>query len=39
MNETGDSNEAATADNGGGFDPREAATLLEQTRRQARRQF
>jgi hypothetical protein len=28
-----------TAGNGGTFDPREAAALLEQTRRQARRQF
>jgi hypothetical protein len=39
MNETRDSNETATADNGGGLDPREAATLLEQTKRQAQRQF
>src|SRR5215469_7030439 len=29
----------ATADNGGTFDPRQAATLLDQTTRQARRQF
>jgi hypothetical protein len=35
MNPTPDT----TAGNGGTFDPREAAALLEQTRRQARRQF
>jgi len=35
MNPTPD----ATAGNGGTFDPREAAALLDQTRRQARRQF
>ena len=35
MNHTSDT----TAGNGGTFDPREAAALLEQTRRQARRQF
>jgi hypothetical protein len=35
MNPTPDT----TADNGGSFDPREAAALLDQTRRQARRQF
>ncbi len=29
----------ATAGNGGPFDPREAAAILDQTRRQARRQF
>ena len=39
MNGTRDTNETAAADNGGGFDPQEAATLLEQTKRQARRQF
>jgi hypothetical protein len=37
MNHTPDS--ATTADNGGTFDPREAAALLDQTTRQARRQF
>jgi hypothetical protein len=31
--------ETATADNGGNFDPRQAAALLEQTTHQARRQF
>lgn len=36
---TPDTNGTATADNGAGFDPREAAALLEQTTRQARRQF
>ena len=35
MNPTPD----ATAGNGGTFDPREAAALLDQTRRQARREF
>jgi hypothetical protein len=35
MNHTSDT----TAGNGGAFDPREAAALLDQTRRQARRQF
>jgi hypothetical protein len=35
MNPTPDT----TAGNGGSFDPREAAALLDQTRRQARRQF
>ena len=35
MNHTSDT----TAGNGGTFDPREAAALLDQTRRQARRQF
>jgi hypothetical protein len=39
MNDTRDTNETATADDGGGFDPRAAAALLEQTSRQARRQF
>jgi hypothetical protein len=39
MNETHDTNETPTADNGGGFDPRAAATLIEQTKRQAQRQF
>jgi hypothetical protein len=36
MNPTPDT---TTADSGGNFDPRAAAALLEQTRRQARRQF
>jgi hypothetical protein len=37
MNPT--SNPAATAGNGGDFDPRQAAALLDQTTEQARRQF
>src|SRR5215472_14905465 len=39
MNGTLDTNETATADNGDGFDPRQAAALLEQTEREARRKF
>ena len=39
MNDTRDLKHAATADNGGALDPREAARLLEQTSREARRQF
>jgi hypothetical protein len=39
MNETHDTNETPAADNGGGFDARAAATLIEQTKRQAQRQF
>ena len=39
MDNTGDLEQAATADNGGALDPREAARLLEQTSREARRQF
>jgi len=39
MNGTRDTNETATADNGDGFDPRQAAALLEQTEREARRKF
>ena len=39
MHGTGDPDETATADEGGGLDPREAATLLAQTRRRAQRQF
>src|ERR1017187_4801743 len=39
MNETHGTNETPTADNGGGFDPRAAAALIEQTKRQAQRQF
>src|ERR1700686_4488223 len=39
MNDTPDLEQTATADNGGALDPRKAARLLEQTRREARRQF
>jgi len=39
VNDTRDLEQAATADNGGALDPREAARLLEQTSREARRQF
>ena len=40
MNETRDTNEAAaTGDEDGELDPRQAATLLEQTTRRARRKF
>src|ERR1039458_7473575 len=39
MNDTPDLEQAATADSGGALDPREAARLLEQTSREARRQF
>ena len=39
MNDTPDLEQAATADDGGALDPREAARLLEQTSREARRQF
>jgi hypothetical protein len=39
MNDTSDLRQAATADNGGALDPREAARLLDQTSRQARSQF
>jgi hypothetical protein len=39
MNGTRKTSEAGTASEGGGLDPREAATLFEQTRLQARRQF
>jgi hypothetical protein len=39
MNGTRDTNETATADDGDGFDPRQAAALLEQTQREARRKF
>ncbi len=39
MDNTRDLEQAATADNGGALDPREAARLLEQTNREARRQF
>jgi hypothetical protein len=39
MNETRDTNETAAAGQDGELDPREAATLLEQTTRQARHKF
>jgi hypothetical protein len=39
MSDTRDLEHAATADNGDALDPREAARLLEQTNREARRQF
>ena len=39
MDNTRDLEQAATADNGGALDPLAAARLLEQTRREARRQF
>ncbi|TMD39864.1 MAG: hypothetical protein E6I89_04405 [Chloroflexi bacterium] len=39
MNEEQDKDENATLDEGGGFDPRAAARLLEQTTRRAKRQF
>jgi hypothetical protein len=39
MNGTHDIHDTAPADEGGGLDPREAATLLEQTRREAQRKF
>ena len=39
MNDTPDLEQTATADNGGALDPRKAARLLEQTSREARRQF
>ena len=39
MNSIGDGNQAASTDDVAGMDPREAATILEQTKKQARRQF
>ena len=39
MNGSHDTDETETPDAGGELDPREAATLLEQTKREARRQF
>jgi hypothetical protein len=39
MNDSRDLGQAAIADDGGALDPREAARLLEQTSRKARRQF
>jgi hypothetical protein len=39
MNPAGDTNQIGTEGEGAGLDPREAARILEQTQRQARRQF
>jgi hypothetical protein len=39
MNPAGDTNQMGTAGEGAGLDPSEAARILEQTQRQARRQF
>jgi hypothetical protein len=39
MNVTGDTDQAASAGEGASLDPREAAKILEQAKRQARRQF
>jgi hypothetical protein len=39
MSETRDAGQAAAADDGSGLDPQQAATLVGQTQRQARRQF
>src|SRR6202158_3473340 len=39
MNMVGDTNEAASTREGASLDPREAAKILEQAERQARRQF
>ena len=39
MNSIGDGNQAASTGEVAGLDPREAAKILEQTKRQARRQF
>jgi len=39
MNVIGDSDQAASAGEGAGLDPREAAKILEEAKRQARRQF
>src|ERR1700674_5850459 len=39
MNVIDDANEAASASEGAGLDPREAAKILEQAKSQARRQF
>jgi hypothetical protein len=39
MNSIGDSNQAASTDEAASLDPREAATILEQAKRQARREF
>ena len=39
MNMVGDTNEAASTGEAAGLDPREAAKILDQTKRQARRQF
>ena len=39
MNGIRDTNDTATAGEGGSFDPQQAAALLDQTRRQTRRQL
>jgi hypothetical protein len=39
MNGIGDTKQAASHDEGAGLDPREAAKILDQTKRQAQRQF
>jgi hypothetical protein len=39
INVIGDTNQSASGGEGAGLDPREAAKILEQTKRQARRQF
>jgi hypothetical protein len=39
MTGTGDADASTTADEDAGFDPREASTLLERTRRRTRREF
>jgi hypothetical protein len=39
MNGTRDTHDTTTGEDGGGLDPREAARLLEQTRREAKRTF
>ena len=39
MNLRGGTNQAASASEGAGLDPREAARILEQTQHQSRRQF
>jgi hypothetical protein len=39
MDSTRDTGDDATTDEGGGLDPREAATVLDQARRRARREF
>jgi hypothetical protein len=39
MNAAGDTNQIGAVGEGAGLDPREAATILEQTRRQAQHQF
>jgi hypothetical protein len=39
MSEMADASQAASADNGGGLDPQQAAALVGQTQQQARREF